>query len=189
TFRTHLTDYFIKLYSKEKSGSTKANVQFEVLRAKFKENLDDSLQAFSSQPIIWVDPVISNTNEISQNPDENYTRRIDVIEIINNPESIIFNAPPQFGLTSLAHYMVLQSWGRGDFWLYLDSHKTKSHNIHNTVIRETEALGLKISDVKAIILDSWNSYELDSFKRLKNLSDSYRDIPIIVMHTVEDNKF
>lgn len=189
TFRTHLTDYFIKLYSKEKSGSTKANVQFEVLRAKFKENLDNSLQAFSSQPIIWVDPVISNTNEISQNPEENYTRRIDVIEIINNPESIIFNAPPQFGLTSLAHYLVLQSWERGNFWLYLDSHKTKSHNIHNAVVRETEVLGLNPSDVKAIILDSWNSYELDSFKKLKNLSDSYKDIPIIVMHTVEDAKF
>jgi len=189
TFRTHLTDYFIKLYSKEKSGSTKANVQFEVLRAKFKENLDNSLQAFSSQPIIWVDPVISNTNEISQNPEQNYTRRIDVIEIINNPESIIFNAPPQFGLTSLAHYLVLQSWERGNFWVYLDSHKTKSHNIHNAVVRETEALGLNPSDVKAIILDSWNSYELDSFKKLKNLSDSYKDIPIIVMHTVEDAKF
>lgn len=189
TFRTHLTDYFIKLYSKEKLGSTKTNVQFEVLRAKFKANLDNALQAFSSQPIIWVDPVISNTNEISQNPDENYTRRTDVIEIINNPESIVFNAPPQFGLTSLAHYMVLQSWERGNFWLYLDSHNTKSHNIHNAVIRETESLGLKITDLKAIILDSWNSYELDSFKKLKNLSDSYKDTPIIVMHTIEDAKF
>ena len=189
TFRTHLTDYFVKLYSKEKKGSTKANVQFEVLRAKFKSNLDNALQAFSSQPIIWVDPVISNTNEISQNPDENYTRRIDVIEIINNPESIVFNAPPQFGLTSLAHYMVLQSWERGNFWLYLDSHNTKSHNIHNAVVRETESLGLKITDVKAIILDSWNSYELDSFKKLKNLSESYKDIAIILMHTIEDAKF
>lgn len=188
-FRTHLTDYFVKLYSKEKSGSTKTNVQFEVLRAKFQANLNNSLQAFSSQPIIWVDPIISNTNEISQNPEENYTRRIDVSEIINNPESIIFKAPPQFGLTSLAHYMVLQSWERSNFWLYLDSHNTKSHNIHNAVVRETETLGLKISDVKAIILDSWNSYELDSFKKLKNLSDSYKDIPIIVMHTIEDAKF
>ncbi len=189
TFRTHLTDYFIKLYSKEKLVSTKTNVQFEVLRARLKETLDNSLQAFSSQPIIWVDPVISNTNEISQNPAENYTRRIDVIEIINNPESIFFNAPPQFGLTSLAHFMVLQSWERGSFWLYLDSNNTKSHNIHNVVIRETEAKGLKIDTIKAIILDSWNSYELDSFKKLKNLSDSYKDIPIIVMHTIEDSKF
>jgi hypothetical protein len=189
SFRMHLTDYFVKFYIKEKSGTTKANVQFEFLRARFKETLDNSLQAFSSQPIIWVDPVISNTNEISQNPEENYTKRIDVIEIINNPTSIIFKAPPQFGLTSLAHYMVFQSWERGNFWLYLDSHKTKSHNIHNAVVRETEALGLNLTDIKAIILDSWNSYELDSFKKLKNLSDSYKDIPVIVMHSVEDSKF
>ncbi|MBK8806955.1 MAG: hypothetical protein IPO21_10050 [Bacteroidales bacterium] len=73
--------------------------------------------------------------------------------------------------------------------LYLDSHKTKSQNIHNVVVRETETLGLKISDIKAIIIDSWNSYELDSFKKLKNLSDSYKNIPIIVMHTIEDAKF
>ncbi|MFY7935830.1 MAG: hypothetical protein ACOVOQ_00520, partial [Flavobacterium sp.] len=78
---------------------------------------------------------------------------------------------------------------RGNFWLYLDSQNTKSHNIHNAVVRETESFGLKITDVKAIILDSWNSYELDSFKKLKNLSDSYTDIPIILMQTIEDAKF
>jgi hypothetical protein len=40
TFRTHLTDYFVKLYSNEKTGSTKANVQFEVLRAKSKRKTE-----------------------------------------------------------------------------------------------------------------------------------------------------
>ena len=188
-FRTQLTDFFLKLYGKEKSNSTKANVQFEVLRAKFQDRLNEALQAFSYQPIIWVEPILSNTNEISQNADENYTKRIVIDEIIGNPESLIINAPPQFGLTCLAHYMVLQAWDKGDLWLYLDSDKTKSHNIHNAVIRETESLGLKISDVKAIILDSWKSYELDSIKKLKNLSDSYKDIPVIVMHTIEDAKF
>jgi hypothetical protein len=64
--RTHLTDYFVRLYNKDKLDSTKTNLQYEVLRAKFKERLENALQAFSSQPIIWVDPVISNTNEISQ---------------------------------------------------------------------------------------------------------------------------
>lgn len=187
--RTQLTDYFIKLYGKVNLGSTKENVQYEILRAKFQERLTEALKAFSSQPIIWVEPVISNTNEISQNADENYTKRIDVSEILNNPESIIFIAPPQFGLTSLAHYMILESWERGNLWLYLDSHTTKSHNIFNAVIREVKAFGLELSDVKVIVLDSWNSYEIDSFKKLKNLSDSYKDIPIIVMHTVDDAKF
>ena len=188
-FRTHLTDFFLNIYAKNKTSSTQTNVQVEILRAKFQERLNNSLQAFSSQPIIWVDPIISNTNEISQNADENYTKRIEINEIIENPESIIVNAPPQFGLTCLAHHIVLQAWEKENLILYLDSDNTKSHNIHNAVIREVEALGYKLADIKAIILDSWKSYELDSLKKLKNLSDSYKDIPIIVMHTIEDSKF
>ncbi len=188
-FRTHLNAYFLKLYEKEKQISTKANVQFEVLKAKFQDRLNSALQAFSSQPIIWVDPILSNTNEISQNADENYTKRIAVSEIIDSLESSMIVSPPQFGLTCLAHKMVLRAWENGNLWIYLDSYKTKSHNIHNAVLREVESVGYKISDVKAIILDSWNSYELDNIKKLKNLSDSYKEIPIIIMQTVEDGKF
>lgn len=188
-FRAHLTDYFLKLYQSEKNSSTKVNVHHEILKAKFQERLNNALQVFTSQPIIWVEPILSNTNEISQNPDENYTKRVEISTIIHNPESLIIIAPPQFGLTCLAYHMVSKAWEEGDLWLYLDSHKTKSHNIHNAAIREAESLGLKISDVKVIILDSWNSYEIDNFKKLKNLCDSYKDITIIVMHTIEDSKF
>lgn len=189
TFRTQLTDFFLSLYGNQKVTSTKTNVQIEVLRSKFQDRLNNALQAFSSQPIIWVEPILSNTNEISQNADENYTKRIDISELIETPESIIVNAPPQFGLTCLAHHLVLEAWKNENLFLYLDSDNTKSHNIHNAVIREVESLGYKLSDIKAIILDSWKSYELDSLKKLKNLSDSYKDIPLIVMHTIEDGKF
>lgn len=189
TFRTQLTALFLSLFGIQKTTSTKTNVQIEVLRAKFQDRLNNALQAFSSQPIIWVEPLLSNTNEISQNADENYTKRINISEIIDNPESAIINAPPQFGLTCLAHYMVLQAWENENLFLYLDSENTKSHNIHNAVIREVESLGYKLSDIKVIILDSWKSDELDSLKKLKNLSDSYNDIPLIVMRTIEDGKF
>jgi len=188
-FREQLTSYLLTLYKHEKTTTTKENVQVEVLRAKFKERLDNALRAFNSQPIIWVEPILSNTNEISQNPDENFTKRIEVSEIINHPESYIINAPPQFGLTSLAHYMISQAWELGNLWLFIDSNNTKAHNIHNAVIREVESLGYKLKDVKAIILDSWNSYEIESHKKLKNLSDSYKDIPIIAMHTIDNSKF
>lgn len=189
TFRRQLTDFLLKSEGLIKKETTKSNVQFEVLRAKFKERLNKALKAFSSQPIIWLEPILSNTNEISQNPDENFTKRINISELIDNPASFIINAPPQFGMTCLAHHLVWEAWEKGDFWLYLDSDETKSHNIHKAAIREAEALGMKISDVKAIILDSWNNYEIDSLKKLKTLSDSYKDIPLIVMHRVEDAKF
>jgi hypothetical protein len=189
TFRTQLTSYFLSLSESKKTSSTKTNVQFEILRAKFQDQLNKALRAFNSQPIIWVDPILSNTNEISQNADENYTKRIDISELINNPESSMIKAPPQFGLTCLAHYLVLKAWENEKLFLRLDSDKTKSHNIHNAVINEVDSIGFKISDIKAIILDSWKSYELDSLKKLKNLSDSYKDIPLIVMNTIEDGKF
>lgn len=188
-FRRQLTDYLLNSHAQSKKESTKNNVQAELLRAKFKERLDNALRAFSSQPIIWVEPVLSNTNEISQDPHENFTKRINISEIIEYPESLIIHAPPQFGLTCLAHCMIYEAWERGNLWLYLDSDETKSHNIHKSAIREAESLGHKITDVKAIILDSWNNYEIDSLKKLKNLSDSYKAIPLIVMHRIEDAKF
>ena len=178
-FRKQLTDYLLNNFEQVKKETTKSNVQTEILRAKFKERLDNALRTFSSQPIIWVEPVLSNTNEISQNPEENYTKRINISELIDNPDSFIINAPPQFGLTCLAHYMVCEGWEKGDLWLYLDSDNTKAHNIHNAAFREVESLGYKITDVKAIILDSWNNYELHSLKKLKNLSDSFKEIPLI----------
>ena len=113
-FRTQLTDYFLKLFKSGKIETTKNNVQVELLRTKFKERLDNALRAFTSQPIIWMEPILSNTNEISQNPDENYTKRINISEIIDNPDSLIINAPPQFRLTCLAHYMVCQAWEKGN---------------------------------------------------------------------------
>ncbi|HNW99551.1 MAG TPA: hypothetical protein PKK00_14185 [Bacteroidales bacterium] len=189
TFRRQLTDHLLKSEGQSKNETTKSNVQFEVLRAKFKERLDKALKAFSTQPIIWLEPVLSNTNEISQNPDENYTKRVNISELIYNPDSFVINAPPQFGMTCLAHYLVCEAWEKGDLWLYLDSDETKSHNIHKAAVREADSLGMKITDVKAIILDSWNNYEVDSLRKLKNLSDSYKDIPLIVMHRIDDAKF
>lgn len=187
--RRQLTDYFLSLYEKIENKTSKENIQFELLRAKFQERLNSALRAFESQPIIWVEPILSNTNKISQNSDENFNKKIQLSEIIDKPESLIINAPAQFGLTSLSHYLVKEGWEKGDLWIYLDSHNTKTHNIHNALIREVQALNQKIENVKAIILDSWNDYEIDSFKKLKNLSDSYKDIPIIVMHTIDGSKF
>ncbi|MBP9883872.1 MAG: hypothetical protein KBF32_10735 [Chitinophagales bacterium] len=189
TFRQQLTKYLLKSHSVSLNETTKGNVQFEVIRAKLKDKLNKALQAFSSQPIIWLEPVLSNTNEISQNPDENFTKRINISDLIENPVSSIINAPPQFGMTCLAHHMVCEAWEKGDLWLYIDSDEAKSHNINKAIIHETEILGMKVNTVKALILDSWNNYEIDSLKKLKTISESFKDIPIIVMHRIEDTKF
>ncbi|KAA6332698.1 hypothetical protein EZS27_018822 [termite gut metagenome] len=188
-FRTHINNFFIKQYgNKNETSDIKQNNEEEITK-ELKNRLNDALSMFDGQPIIWIEPILSTTNEISQNPDENYNNRVKINDLTDNPQSYIIASPPQFGLTSLAHYMVLNAWEKNSFWVYIDAHKEKVHKIHNAVKKEVESLGRTISDVQCIVLDSWNTYENDSFKKLKNLSDAHKDIPIIVMQTIDDAKF
>jgi len=188
--RSHLHNFFLKEFKTSEFSKVELKDPIKATLGKiFKDRLDKALCVFSTQPIIWVEPILSTTNEISENPDENYNNRIKVQELIENPKSIIIKAPPQFGLTSLAHYLVKEAWEKSQLWIYLDAEKFKVHNIHNAVNNELKALGQDLKDVKCIILDSWNSYEINSFKKLKSLSDAHPDLPIYVMQTIDDSKF
>jgi hypothetical protein len=185
-----LTSYLIKEYGKEIEDVAQEDfTKKEIIRKKFDDNLKKALCSFRTQPLIWVEPILSSTNEISSNPDENYNNRINIADLINKPTSTLVKAPPQFGLTSLSHYLIKQAWAKGDFWLYIDCEKTKAHNIHNVVKNETQILGLSATDVKCIVLDNWYSYEANAIKKLKNLCEANKEIPIIVMQTIDDSKF
>ena len=183
--RQHTNKFFIDKYGKQNNGAIIKNGIDTLL----KKRLDDSLCMFDDQPIIWEERILSKTNEISQNPDDNYNNRVNIDEIIKKPQSYIISAPPRFGLTSLAHYLILKAWEVNHFWIYLDSQNEKAHKIHKSVEKESETFGKKLSDVKYIVLDSWNAYENDSFKKLKNLSDTHKEIPIVVMQTIDEAKF
>lgn len=188
--RQHLNDFFLKEFGKEsKISSSKITELKEQNRKIFKERLVKALCTFNGQPFIWVEPVLSITNEISQNPDDNYNKRYKVEELLSNPVSTIIKSPPQFGLTSLAHYLVKEAWEREELWIYVDSEDVKPHNIQNHVKREVESFGLNVSDIKCIILDSWNCNESTMFKKLKNISEAFQNIPLFVMETIDDSKF
>jgi hypothetical protein len=120
-----------------------------------QERLENSLYAFNNQPIIWVDPILSRTNEISQNPNENLDKRVELSEIVNNPKSFIIKAPPQFGLTSLSHYLIKSAWTENkQIWVYVNSEEIKPHKIEKHVSDEVRMLGFQTNDIQCLILDS-----------------------------------
>ena len=82
--RKHLTKYFIEEYKKNINtpSNTKELINKETLRKLFKKRLNDSLKGFDDQPQVWVEPIISRTDELSQNPDENYSQRVLIEEIL-----------------------------------------------------------------------------------------------------------
>jgi hypothetical protein len=185
--RNHFNKFFIDKY---KISEKDYNIQKEDgVLLLLEKRLNDSLCMFSDQPVIWEEPTLSKSNEILQNPDDNYDNRVQLEELMNNPQSYIISAPPRFGLTSLAHYLVLQAWKENHTWIYLDALKEKTEKIQKSVEKEANALHKKLSDVECVILDSWNTYDSGSAKKLKNLSETHKNIPIIVMQTIDDGKF
>ena len=155
-----------------------------------RERLDKSLQLFSGQPRIWIDPIISEKSEISSNPDDNYEDRIDISEIINSPESTIISAPPQFGLTCLSHYMILKAWEHNDLWFYINAKKIKSHQITQYVKSEMGQLGIEDESlIKCIVVDEWDALENLALKKLKSICENFKNIPIILMRTIDGAKF
>ncbi len=188
--RSHLTSYFLNIYKIScKKTATSENSQKDTIRRIFQDRFNDALCIFHSQPIIWIEPILSNTNEISQNPDESFSKRIPVGDILNNPRSVVIKAPPQFGLTSLAHYFVKEAWEMDQYWLYIESRKLSPQNAYKKIVREAESLNLKIENVKCIIIDSWIINDNEALKKLKAVCDSFPNIPIIVMHTINDTIF
>lgn len=185
--RNHLNIYFNQHYS----SSDKATAE-KLTRTSFllEERLNNALELFSGQPRIWIDPIISSKENIAENPDDNYDYRINVDEIINNPDSIIISAPPQFGLTCLSHYLVFEAWKKGKFWLWIDAQKVKSHNLNKYVDNEKNQLNIDHkTPVDCIVLDSWHPSENGALKKLKTICDAYNNTPIIIMRTLEDAKF
>lgn len=111
-------------------------------------------------------------------------------ELIRNPISVRIKAPPQFGLTCLAHYLIKEAWVQQSArWLFLDAKDIKSQNIEKVVRKRLAAESLTKTDISCVILDSWTCAEKDSIKVIKWLSTHFSETPIIVMETIDDSAF
>ena len=182
-----MNKYFNDHYTSKNRGEAE-----RITRVHFilEERLNKALKLFSGQPRIWVDPIISSRSEISINPDDNEVEHVEIDDIIANPSSIIISAPPQFGLTCLAHYMILEAWKKRAHWLYIDSRKLKTNNVEQYINNDYLDLGIDTNiPIEAVVLDEWSPTENGSIKKLKAVCDAFANTPILLMRTVEGTKF
>ena len=137
--RDHLTKYFLDKYnvdSPKDEIKIKNDVSNVIINNYLSERLDNSLSIFNGQKPCWIDPILSNTNLISSNYNENFESKIDLNDIIVNPVSTIIKSPPQFGLTCLSHFFVLNAWKKNDIWIYIDAEKINFNAIEKSVLKE-----------------------------------------------------
>ena len=188
SFEENLRSHLTRCVTKKKHNNISKDVS-EAIGKILTNKWEEALTAFSDQPVIWVDPVLSLTNEVSRNPSSKSESEFDLSEIIKNPISTIIKSPPQFGLTSLAHFMIKEAWNNNQLWIYLDSQEFKSKEIEKRTLRARKTLGLVDFQISCILLDSWKTTDVSAFRKLKNLSEAFPDIPIIVMETIEEESF
>ena len=155
------------------------------------KRLSDSLQSFSSQPKVWVPPILCQTSEFSR--DAKSAQKVDISNLIINPRSIIIKAPPQYGQTCLSHFLIKEAWKTQNksLWLYLDAKELKPNiaSITTSIADELSILGGSEEDIKCVILDSWSASENDAAKLLRNLCTHFKNIPVICMQQIESGLF
>ena len=167
-----------------------SEVAIDIVDRILTRRLDDALLAFSSQPKVWVEPIICEQPEVDK--DAEAAEKIDLQTLLSTPISTIIKAPPQFGLTCLALHLAREAWrSRKLTWLYLDSKTIRPNAAAINRVVESELLlhGGTASDVKCIVLDSWSSQDKDAPKLLNKFCELYPNIPVIVMQTLDEKQF
>lgn len=113
-----------------------------------------------------------------------------VSELLAYTDSVLLQAPPQFGLTCLSHYLVQEAWNiKQEYWLYIDAKSVEWHSIEKYAEKELKLLDLNRSDIKRVVLDSWVKIDKNSMKFLNKVLSLFKDTPVFVMQTIDDNQF
>jgi 3',5'-cyclic AMP phosphodiesterase CpdA len=155
------------------------------------KRLSDSLRSFSSYTSAWVARIVSEASELDSTSDK--APKLEIADFVGNPISCVISAPPQYGLTCLAHFIALEAWKKktSSLFLYLDAKtiSANNHSISQCVADELQIFGKSESDIKAVILDSWSADEKEMVKLLTLLSNRFGSCPIIVMQQIGATSF
>lgn len=150
----------------------------------FSKRLDKALVSFSGQPRVWVEPILKTKPEVER--DENSIEPVNISTLLANPVSSLIHGLPQFGLTCLSYYLVKSAWEKfGNLWLYFDASELKPGTVKESTALALIEIGLSITQVKCLVIDSVSSSTKDAWKIVKKLSMHFPGIPVICMYTVD----
>lgn len=165
--------------------------EVDFIEKKLNQDLADSLRSYNEEAPVWIEPILSTNKDIPENPNKNIDYKIDLNKLIEFPGDVIIKAPSEFGMTSLAHYLKLQAWKKGKIFLYIDVKKSKKHKIEKDITNTLDGFyGIKdVQKIDCILLDSVCFEENGIMQLIKNVCDGFKDIPILIFNTIDNNFF
>jgi hypothetical protein len=136
--------------------------------------LKNALEAFKGQPTVFLEPKLSLKREFNDEPNELH-------KLMERPSDTLIIAPPEFGLTCLGLHLQFEAFKKGNFWLYVDAKQTKGRKIVDHINKELLHYGQAQSDLKCIVLDSWNPGNFDHLTIVNNIANKCPNLPLIVL--------
>jgi hypothetical protein len=136
--------------------------------------LQHALEAFKGQPSVFVEPTLSKKREFNDEPNE-------LRPLIESPCNTLIIAPREFGLTCLGLHMRLEAFKKNNFWLYIDAEHTKARKTSDLIDEELLHYNQGLSDLKCIVLDSWDAGSIDHLTMVKNIVSKLPDMPLVIL--------
>lgn len=146
-----------------------------------ENRLNVSLEALGRKPEVWIRRRLCYSSSMPSNLVWEGEGVLSDRELIDKEECFVINAPAQFGLTSLAHYLILEAWKIGRKWAYLDLKAVKLRKVESALSEEKLLLGCNEFD--CIIIDSWIASHPHAQKLFECLDEKYPASRIILMQT------
>lgn len=188
TALSNTDDGIVKVAQLIKTESISSTSDLNAIESYLKGELDKALLSFNSNPKIWIDPTLS-VRPISHHRLEQ-TEALSISQVLSATDSIRISAPPQFGLTCLGRAIAYEAWQGGfGFWAYIDVLDLKPSNVESTIKTNIKLAGVTSDDIRAVILDSFAQTDKNAIRIIERLNDKYPDIPIILLHTMDDSEF
>lgn len=175
-YRQYVRGVFLngQMFAENNEGIVVIDSQHKRNIEELETNLKNSLALFKGQTATFIEPKLAHEREF--NDKENLLE-----DIVNKPSYYVITAQPQFGLTSLSHYMRLGAYKNNDFWIYINAKHVKARQVINEVNQQINRFDRKDQDVKCIIIDSWKSNDIDHVNIAKIINETYKNVPIIIL--------
>jgi len=136
--------------------------------------LQNAIEAFKGQPTVFLEPKLSKTREFNDEPNELH-------QLMEKASDTLIIAPPEFGLTCLGLHLQLEAFRKSSFWLYIDAAQTKGRKISDLIEEELLHYDQNLTDLKSVILDSWNAGNFDHLTMVKNIASKCPDLPLVIL--------
>lgn len=146
------------------------------------DDLSYCTKSYSTQPEIWIEPLISKNPETSKESDS--SARVEIDDILSNVSDKLIIAAPQFGLTCLARNLSLRACrDYKKLWLYIDINEAKPNKASLSEIINTELnrLEMSISEIECLLIDG-GSDSTDFSKSIRILSTLFPHIPLLCLY-------